>query len=142
MDTFEYLFFDPSLAEAFAAACREAGIPCEVEVGEQVNVKVDASVGETNQQELEALYDEYFWQAQAEQVEAEHDDFSATGIQVQLSNGEYTTIRLSPEVMNRLLSVFTVEELNQFMHEVAAAIENPNGGGTICEVLRREQKGS
>jgi hypothetical protein len=136
---YEYMFFDEVIAQDFADACREQGISAEVVVSEQINVCIPEAEADENLQILEALYDQYFFGEQASQVEIEHDDFSASGIQVQLASGQYTTIMIAPEIMNKLLSVFSLEELNQFMHQVAAAIENPNGGGSICEVMRRHQ---
>lgn len=139
---YEYMFFDQDVAEQFAQACRGLGLSPFIETGEQINVCLPEAAAEAQQAALEALYDQYFFGDQAALVEEAHDDFSASGIQVQLANGDYTTIMVAPETMNKLLSVFSVEELNRFMHEVAAAIENPNGGGTICEVVRRQQQNS
>ncbi len=137
---YEYMFFDRALAERFAEAVRQMGLSVYIDEGEQINVCVPEQEAHAHQPALEALYDEYFFGEQAALVEAAHDDFSASGIQIQLKDGRYTTVMIAPEVMSRLLSVFSVEELNQFMHEVAQAIEEPNGGGTVCEVVRRQSE--
>lgn len=55
----------------------------------------------------------------------------ACGIQLQLSNGEFTTVAIDPEIMNKLLSVLSVEEIQSFMSQVAEDIENPKSG-PIC----------
>lgn len=135
---YEYMFFDSALAGRFAEAVRQLGLPVRVDEGEQINVCIPEELAHAHQAELEALYDEYFFGEQAALVEEAYDDFSASGIQIQLKDGRYTTVMIAPDIMNRLLSVFSVEELNQFMHEVARAIEAPNGGGTVCEVARRQ----
>ncbi len=135
---YEYMFFDREIAERFAQAVRQLGVEVSVMAGEQINVAVPEAQARAHERALEALYDEYFFGEQAARIEDEHDDFAASGIQIQLKDGRFTTVMIAPEIMQRLLSVFTVEELNQFMHEVARAIEEPNGGGTVCEVVRRQ----
>ncbi len=136
---YEYLFFDHGLAERFARGCEAEGAGTEiVEQPDGVVVRLTGTVGDALAEAAEALYDELFFGDQADMVEAEDESIAMTGMQIQLKDGSYTTVLLPPEIMNRLLSVFTVEELNQFMHDVARAIEDPNGGGTVCEVMRRE----
>lgn len=136
---FEYMFFDQPLAERFAEAVRAMGLPVTVESGEQINVCVPEAEALPRQAALEALYDELFFGDQAALVESAHDDFSASGIQIQLRDGRYTTVMVDPDLMSRLLSVMSVEELNRFVHDVACAVETPNGGGTVCELLRRSE---
>jgi len=139
---YEYMFFDLAVAERFAVAVQRLGLPVRVEGDEQISVCIPEALATAYQAELEALYDKYFFGEQAVLVEQAHDDFSAAGIQIQLQDGRYTTVMMAPDIMNRLLSVFSVEELNQFMHEVARAIETPNGGGSICELVRRQKTSS
>jgi len=136
---YEYLFFDRGLAEHFARGCDSVGAATQVaEQPDGVVVRLTKAVDDAVVEQIEALYDELFFGEQAEMVEAEEEGVAMTGMQIQLKDGGYTTVLLPPEIMNRLLSVFTIDELNQFMHDVARAIEDPNGGGTVCEVMRRK----
>jgi len=136
---YEYLFFDRELAERFAGGCESAGAAAQiVEQADGVVVRLTGAVDDAVAEEVEALYDELFFGEQADRVEAEDESTAMTGMQIQLKDGRYTTVLIEPDIMNRLLSVFTVDELNRFMHDVARAIEDPNGGGTVCEVMRRE----
>lgn len=137
---YEYLFFDRALAERFAQQCETLGGNCVIDSQQPDGfvVRLTGTVDDTLAEAMEALYDELFFGEQADMVEAEHESTAMTGMQIQLKDGRYTTVLIPPEIMNRLLSVFSVDELNRFMHDVARAIEDPNGGGTVCEVMRRE----
>lgn len=136
---YEYLFFDRGLAQRFAQGCEKEGAATEIEAQQDgVVVRLTGAVSEALAEVAEALYDELFFGEQAEMVEAEDESVAMTGMQIQLKDGSYTTVLIPPDIMNRLLSVFSVDELNRFMHDVARAIEDPNGGGTVCQVMRRE----
>ena len=140
---FEYLFFDEAIARRFCEACaRETGLEPQLkETDGQWLAQLPESVSDTHMDTVEALYETFFFGEQAEQIEASEAHHTATGMQIQLADGRFTTVLVEPELMNRLLSVLTIDELNRFLHDVASAVENPNGGGSVCEVLSRQKDG-
>jgi len=141
-DTFDYVFFDLALAESFAEQLAQRGISAQVmtvaETGEEqvCEVQVRQALNETQIETLETLYDQRFFEDQAALIEGNESGAQAdvSGVQIQLSNGEYTTVAIDPSIMNKLLSVLSVEQLQQFLHQVAEDIEHPKSG-PVCQRL-------
>ncbi|KUJ71289.1 hypothetical protein AVO41_10290 [Thiomicrospira sp. WB1] len=140
MDTFDYVFFDQALAQSFADQLTERGIAAQVmavaETGEESVCEVQVGQALTPEQmdEVEALYDQRFFEDQAALIEGNEVGAQAdvSGVQVQLSTGDYTTVAIDPAIMNKLLSVLSIEELQQFLHQVAEDIEHPKSG-PVCQ---------
>ena len=142
MDKMEYLFFEQALAERFKSACEEAGAN-QVEIvteetpsdGDAYSVVIESLTDESLAETIESLYDEFFFGEQAAQIEGNSEEGAladACGVQVKLSTGQYTTVEIAPEIMNKILSVLTVDELQQFLAQVAEDIEFPKSG-PICK---------
>ena len=142
-DTFDYVFFDLELAESFAKQLAQQGISAQVmtvaETGEEqvCEVQVRQALTETQIDALEALYDQRFFEDQAALIEGNESGAQAdvSGVQIQLSSGDYTTVAIDPGIMNKLLSVLSVEELQQFLHQVAEDIEHPKSG-PVCQRMQ------
>jgi uncharacterized small protein (DUF1192 family) len=147
MENMEYLFFDKDLAERFMAACAEHANHCRIEIeqtpsdGDAYSVVLESLMSDEAAERVEALYDDFFFGEQAAQIEgngAEGALADACGVQVKLSSGEYTTVAIEPEIMNKILSVLSIDELQQFLAQVAEDIENPKSG-PICRRKREEE---
>ena len=147
MDKMEYLFFEQSLAERFKSACEKKGAE-KVSIvteetpsdGDAYSVVIESLTDEALAETIESLYDEFFFGEQAAQVEGNSEEgvlADACGVQVKLSTGQYTTVEIAPEIMNKILSVLTVDELQQFLAQVAEDIEFPKSG-PICKRRREE----
>jgi hypothetical protein len=140
MDTFDHAFFDQALAQSFADQLTERGIAAQVmavaETGEESVCEVQVRQALTPEQmdEVEALYDQRFFEDQAALIEGNEvwAQADVSGVQVQLSTGDYTTVAIDPAIMNKLLSVLSIEELQQFLHQVAEDIEHPKSG-PVCQ---------
>lgn len=139
----EYVFFSEALADKFIAYCNEFGVGCEV-VSEELHpgevsytVQMKGQLDDETIEKIEDYYNDLFFGEQAAQIEG-NDEMGALadacGVQVQLQSGEFTTVAIHPEIMNKILSVLTVDELQSFLSQVAEDIENPKSG-PIC---RRE----
>ncbi|WP_373019922.1 hypothetical protein [Thiomicrorhabdus sp.] len=139
----EYVFFDEPLAQKFADFCVSQSVKPSLIVEEmpsgensysvQFKDDVDGDVIEL----IEEAYNEMFFGEQAAQIEGNDDGGAladACGVQVMLQSGEYTTVAIHPEIMNKILSVLSIDELQKFLSQVAEDIENPKSG-PIC---RRE----
>ncbi|MBN2864417.1 MAG: hypothetical protein JXK16_00245 [Thiotrichales bacterium] len=142
LDQFEYTFFDESIAKHFAEACRELGLSTQISVeeaptGEGVfEVQVQDALSDELAEQIEDIYSEMLFGQQAAQIEGNDGEALADvcGVQVQLASGEFTTVAIHPKIMNKILSVLTIDELQKFLAQVAEDIENPKSG-PIC---RRE----
>ena len=141
MGLLEFTFFTPHVAQNFIQFVASLGLESKVMEenspnGEEVVIHIEVTVGfdDERYEMLEQKYDEVFFGAQASEVEGNNDDGAiadACGVQVQLKNGEFTTIAVHPEIMNKVLSVLSVDELQSFLAQVVEDVENPKSG-PIC----------
>lgn len=85
-------------------------------------------------EQIEEEYTGLLFGEQASMIEGNDNSGAmadACGVQVQLGSGEFTTVAIHPEIMNKVLSVLSVKELQQFLEQVAEDIENPKKG-PVC----------
>lgn len=136
----EYMFFDETLAKRFQTYCENLGVATELVADithtddESFTIKIADTHDDTLIEKIEEEYGEMLFGEQAAQVEGNDEAGAiadACGVQVQLQSGEYTTVAIHPEVMNKILSVLSIDELQQFLSQVAEDIENPKMG-PIC----------
>lgn len=137
----EYVFFDEAFAQRFAAFCQpmvtEVTLVTEQLHPEETSycVQLHGDFDEACSEQIEEFYGELFFGEQAAQIEgngAEGALADACGVQIQLQSGEFTTVAIEPEIMNKILSVLTVDELQRFLSQVAEDIENPKAGPICC----------
>lgn len=140
----EFVFFDEKLAKRFADFCQKHEVHASIVSEELHPDEVSYSVRLAEEgleaelvESIEEVYNDLFFGEQAAQIEGNDGDGAladACGVQVQLQSGEFTTVAIHPQIMNKILSVLTVDELQSFLSQVAEDIENPKNG-PIC---RRE----
>lgn len=140
LENFEYTFFDRPIAEKFVSFIQSQKLSAEIREDKtpldeiSFEVSVIGTMDDEQADALEDYYSDLLFGEQAAQVEgnsAEGVLADACGVQVQLQNGIYTTVAIKPEIMNKILSVLTVDELQSFLAQVAEDIENPKSG-PIC----------
>ena len=51
---------------------------------------------------------------------------NAAGMEIDLSNGDKCTLRLPPEQVNKILSILSFEELQEFVQLIANSVQNPD----------------
>ena len=134
----EYLFFTQEIADKYIAFLEGKNLAWEqkndpmlgsivIETSEDIEDKLwdelddyHDSLGEEDQKILEAEL-------------AESDtETNAAGIYIQLANGEQTVAQIDPEVMNRMLSVISMDEFNEFIETIVSSVEKPDDA-PICE---------
>lgn len=137
-DVLDYLFFTRTIADQFAQVLEEQSVPYQEEI-EAVQEAIVFKVAETSLtpqlwDELDNLYDELSIVDQALLEDAVEDEGvqSAAGIYLQLANGQQTIAQVSPELVNRILSVLSLEEFNQFLDVIVKSVEQPNDAA-ICQ---------
>ena len=140
LENFEYTFFDQPIAEKFAAFAKTHNLDADIReetspYGEaSFEVSIKGSLDDEQADVLEEYYSDLLFGEQAAQFEGNGSDGAladACGVQVKLESGEYTTVAIKPEIMNKILSVLTIDELQSFLAQVAEDIENPKAG-PIC----------
>jgi hypothetical protein len=132
----EYIFFDAGLRDRFVDHARSLGVSCDLQddnMGWVVAVPED--LADSVAESLEAYYD----QLQEEQADllsrSEGGLKQLAGFQFVLPDGQTCTVPLQPDVANRLLSCFSLEEIQALFGTVARSTLNP-GERHLCEILR------
>ena len=135
----EYLFFTQEIADKFIAFLKNKNL-----IWEQKNdPMLDSIVIETPEDieddlwdELDDYHDSLVEEDQKilEAVLATSDtETNAAGIYIQLANGEQTVAQINPEIMNRMLSVISMDEFNDFIETIVSSVESPDDA-PICEL--------
>jgi len=134
----EYLFFTQEIADKFISYLKGKNIQWEqkndpmlgsivIETPEDIEDDLwdelddyHDSLGEEDQKILEA------------ELATSETETNAAGIYIQLANGEQTVAQINPEIMNRMLSVISMDEFNDFIETIVSSVENPDDA-PICE---------
>ncbi len=126
----EYVFFDEGIREKFAEFVRGHGLECRFSDEDGLIALIPEDMDDEVSDAIDQCY-ELLLQETAELLEEETVEKSAAGVMVQLSDGTPCQVRLDPNLMARLLGCLSLEELRDFVQEVALAVENPDAG-PIC----------
>ena len=134
----EYLFFTQEIADKFIHFLNDKGLKWE----QKNDPMLGSIVIETSEDIEDELWDElddhHELLGEEEQKILEIDladsetEMNAAGIYIQLANGEQTVAQINPEVMNRMLSVISMDEFNGFIETIVTSVENPDDA-PICE---------
>lgn len=140
MSFIEFAFLHPGAHERFLEAARVHGLTAswhEDAIGTGATIVRVQEEGLTPEieDELEALAIELDEEGQS-WVDSIGGDvrLSAVGIVVHLSDGTQSLARVEPDMVRRILSVLTPDELGQFVAKIADAVENPDDS-PICKAL-------
>ncbi|MCK5662593.1 MAG: hypothetical protein KAI17_03855 [Thiotrichaceae bacterium] len=134
----EYLFFTQEIADKFIAYLKDKNLAWE----QKNDPMLGSIVIETPEDIEDDLWDELddyhdsLGEEEQKLLEVELADSetetNAAGIYIQLANGEQTVAQINPEVMNRMLSVISMDEFNVFIETIVSSVENPDDA-PICE---------
>ncbi len=131
----DYIFFDSKLSAKFKDHLTKVGIEFECQddknfgsvQGEIVSIADETS--DTILNELQVLYDEL--QDELEVMLEQTEDaliMNAAGMEVKLKDGSMCTLRVSPDVVTRILTVLEFDELQEFVKNIARSVEDPDSG--------------
>lgn len=136
-EVLEYLFFTPDIARQFIQALNEHGLEYVQEtepVQGAIVLKIAEGVDDDLWDELDDLYDELSEADQALLEEGIEDSSakSTAGIYLQLLCGKQTVAQVDPDIMNRILSVISMDEFNAFIDTIVRSVETPDDS-PICK---------
>jgi hypothetical protein len=125
----EYVFFDDEPRQRFLAFLEQHGVSWTLEsaLPETLVVIDDTQLDEELADSLESLYDELFaleqslFAAQKAQSEAPR---KSTGVLLHLKDGTELHADLSPELINRVLTAISSEELDLIADAIVCAFED------------------
>lgn len=135
----EYLFFTSSVADKFIRVLKERNLDYIQEAEPMqgaIVLKIAEGVDDDLWDALDNLYDELSEEDQALLEEGIDDSGakSAAGIYLQLLGGKQTIAQVDPDIMNKILSAITMDELNAFIDTIVRSVENPDDS-PICKRL-------
>ncbi|TEU19168.1 MAG: hypothetical protein E3I13_04785 [Gammaproteobacteria bacterium] len=131
----DYIFFDSKLSGKFKDHLTKVGIEFECEDDEgfgSVQGEIVSIADETSDivlDELQDLYDEL--QDELEEMLEQGNEsliMNAAGVEVQLKDGSMCTLRVSPDIVTKILTVLEFDELQAFIDNIARSVEEPDNG--------------
>ncbi len=129
----DYIFFDSKLSGKFKNHLTKVGIEFKSENDENFGsvqgeiVSIDDDTQDDVLEDLQALYEDL--QDELEKMLEQTEDaliMNAAGMEVKLKDGSICTLRVSPDVITRILSVLEFEELQAFVDNIAKSVEDPD----------------
>jgi hypothetical protein len=128
---FTYIFFDDGLRTRFVEFVQARGVRHTEEpdpMGTSV-IGIPEDVDEALYETIEAYYEEL--SAMQEQLldgTTDGLEINRAGVRVTLSDGRPCMVRLDPEIVRRLLTVLSFDELQDLVATIARAAEDPDDG--------------
>ena len=133
----EYLFFTREIAEKFIVFLNKKSLEWE----EFVDPMLDSIVIKTSEDIDDDLWDELDDYHELlgpedqklieETMEDTDTETNSAGIYIQLAGDKQTVAQVNPYVMNRMLSVISMDEFNTFVETIVSSVENPDDS-PIC----------
>lgn len=134
----EYIFFDAGLRDRFVAYADSLGLTCELR-DDHLGLVV-ALDEEALNDELEDSLEERYGQLEDEQAGllAQEDGGlkQLAGFRVNLPDGQSCQVPLPPEMANRLMASFSLEEIQGLFDTVARSVLDPHHH--LCEIMHAE----
>jgi len=130
----EYVFFQEVQRKRFQDFLSEQGLAWTLEPGDLETLVVvdEAGLDDELAERLESIYDDLFAEEQAQHADKPpapvHPD-DESGLTIRLPDDLTVYARLPPELVARVLTVITAEELAGMVKEIARAVANARGPG-------------
>jgi hypothetical protein len=122
----EYIFFHKQALDRFGEYLAETGIAYEIredEMGLVAAVPDDLAPGTLEQ--IDAVYEQLL--DESENLLSEEEDATCTAtLNITLNDGRTVAISVAPELLNRILSVISFDELNELLDAIVSGIEKPD----------------
>lgn len=136
----EYIFFDAGLRDRFVALANSMGVAC---VLQEDNMGMIAAVPDDLDEGLMEALENHYEELQDEQSQmmsgADGGFKSLAGFSVVLPDGTMTMVPLQPDLANRLLENFSIEEI-QVMFSAVARVALEPGEQHLCKILHSQAK--
>lgn len=127
----EYVLFDIQWVKRFIDFLQTLNIEYhQTAQGDHFIVSIPDDLDEEVDERVEAEYQKLLDAHETEDTEI--DEMNRVGIQYRNLANETCQVRADMTIVNRLLSVVTLDELQQFVQEVASEVEQ-GGKKRICE---------
>lgn len=130
----EYIFFDAALRDRFVAYAQQRSVPCTVTDDTMgLLVAIPEDIAEDLADEIEDFY-ETLEEAQEDLSKAEGDLNRLAGFRFNLPDGQSRLLPVEPEIANRLLANFSLQEIQDLLQDVAHCTLFPDNEH-LCKIL-------
>lgn len=135
----EYLFFNQIIANKFIDFLKSKDLQWELKKDKMLESFVVETPEEIDDDLWDELDDFHELLSNEDQklledaLEDTDDETNAAGIYIQLGNGKQTVAQINPDIMNRMLSVITMDEFNELIETIVSSVENPDDS-PICKM--------
>ena len=138
----EYVFFEEEPRERFQDFLDGEGLDWTLEARDPETLVLldDTGIDDALADRIEALYDELFDMEQAlyeAGIPESTEHYAGTGVVVNLKDGRTVYAYLPAELLNRVLSVISPEELGTLVDAIVCAVEDPDER-TFCQRMRED----
>jgi len=128
----EYIFFHQQSFQRFKDFLLKNDIPVLKESVDQTDIEgftifLADDLEDIVSEQIEEFYDQMMELDEKLVAEdAGEDNLNQVGIAVALVDGQQVLASVDPDVMNRLLTVISHDELGQFVDDIVKVVENPD----------------
>lgn len=127
----EYIFFHQEPCRRFKEFLADKGVETLKEGLDETDVEgmtvfIRDDLDDALSDEIEAFYDEMMSLDESLVAETEEDEMHNVGLAVTLRDGRSVYAAVDPEVLARVLTVISHDELGRIVDAVADAVENPD----------------
>lgn len=128
----EYIFFHQEPCDRFKQFLTDKGVELLQEGLDETDVQglvvcIADDLAEPLSDEIEDYYDQMMELNEALVIQDEGDgEMSSVGLSVSLADGRSVLASVDPDVLNRVLTVITHDELGKLVDVIADAVENPD----------------
>jgi len=124
----EYMFFDAGLRDRFVDFVRELGVACTLK-GDSMGLVV--GVPEDLPEDVEEAIEDRYEALQVEEASVVDQSEGGlkkhlAGFRLELPDGQSTMVALQPDMANRLMTCFSLEEIQALFATVAKCALDPN----------------
>lgn len=128
----EYIFFHQPPCHRFKQYLQKIGVEMLKEGIDETDVEaftvyIADNLDDDVSQQIEDFYDEMMELDESLVIEDDGaDEYSQVGLAVTLKDGRSVMASVDPEVLNRVLTVISHDELGKLVDVIADAVENPD----------------
>ena len=132
---YEYVFFDKGIREHFIDELKLRRVDHQLLGDDGLLIGVSEEISDDDSDAIDHLYDRLLQQS-GDLLEQGEDslEISVAGVQVQLADQSSCTIRLEPDLVGRLLTAVSMEELRDLCQTIAEGVERRDNS-PLCHRL-------
>ena len=135
----EFIFFHDSICKQFIEFIARRNVAFSIDDdGDTITVSVSEDEDDELVEQLEAEYDRLLdlSREHTDREEGEHsENYQKASLLITLKNGDKSYAHLDTDLLNRVLTAISTEELNTLIETIVDAVENPDDR-SYCETLR------